>query len=148
MRRPSLIGRRQPRALAWLAFAAMALLMLMPTSGRLLAAATDGIHGMAMAMADAMPTGMAMHGGHAHSAIPAAAGDRHGGPVTPDQGPAHAHDGTCPYCPLLVSLLAQPFYLPIIVSAPARHEQPLAYRVAYAAAARAGLGARGPPISL
>lgn len=154
MRQPLLIRRRRPRlrtqpnALTWLAFAAMALLMLMPTGGRLLAAATGGTHGMHMAMAGDMPAAMAMHGDRGHAPGQAAAGDHGAPPAAPDRNPGHAHDGSCPYCPLLVSLLAQSLYLPALVSMPARHQQPLARRVAYAAAIRGNLGARGPPVSL
>src|SRR5690554_2080812 len=119
------------RFMSRLALVAALLVMLVPTTGRLLA----GAEGTAVATAT--------HHGMVIQAPEPAASDT--APAMPDT-PAPGHREDCAYCPLLASLLSQagPATLP-------PHANRLAARFADADASprRAwhptGLGSRGPP---
>jgi hypothetical protein len=133
------------RKASWLAFAAMALLMVMPTSGRLLAAFSAGICGQDVqhaGMIDAVPAAMSSHGAMAPDHGAANDMHHHGGTLP------HG-DGICPYCPLLGTM-----NIPLPHPAPVRPVMPgpmVATRVAAVAPAPLlypGLGPRGPPLSL
>lgn len=148
MRRFALKPRRLLRrhAVAALAFAAMLLLLVMPTTGRLLGVLSAGSYGMPHAMAVAGHAAMAMPG-HA-AAITNAGAHESGHPALPDGNRQHPDNGTCPYCPLLTSMLALVLYVALLAATPAPQPARAARRLAYAATLLRGLGARGPPVSL
>lgn len=125
-------ARRQLFALACLA---LALLLAMPTAGRLLLAGSGGHYGPGTAGV------MAHHGHHAPAALPAAPDGAE------EEPPAAADDEFCPYCPLVASLvvfvllwlLAPPW--PCTAAAPGGRRSPrLLFRLPY------GLGPCGPPL--
>jgi len=131
----------QRRLLAGLAFAAMLLLLVMPTTGRLLGVLSAGNYGMPHAMAMAghammarsdqpSPTAHAGHAGH------------------PDHGSTHPDNGTCGYCPLLASMLTLALFVALLAIAPVHGPVRTAQHLDYVAGPRHGLGARGPPAPL
>ena len=141
-----LCNRRQP--LAVLACVAMLLLLVMPTTGRLLGKLTPDAHGAAhaMAMADGAP--MAMPGNTPHTPEHAGHAGRARHPAAPDGNGQYPDHGSCPYCPLLGSVIAWSSGVAVLAVQPGPHRAPPARRLAYAAAPHRGLGARGPPAPL
>lgn len=119
----------------------MLLLLVMPTTGRLLGVLSAGSYGMphamtaidhaAMAMPDQSPvTPHAEHAGH---------------PAPPDGASPHPDNGTCPYCPLLASMLALALFVALLAAAPAHQPARAARGLGDVARPYCGLGARGPP---
>lgn len=139
-------NRRQP--LTVLACVAMLLLLVMPTTGRLLGRLAPDVHGTghAMVMTDGVP--MAMPGNASHT--PEHAGDaghaRH--PAAPDGNGQYPDHGSCPYCPLLGSVIAFSPCVAVAAAVSGHDRVPPARHLAYVTAPHRGLGARGPPTLL
>lgn len=148
MHRLTLTSRRFLRrhTLAALAFAAMLLLLVMPTTGRLLGVLTAGSYGMPHVMAAVDHAAMVMP--EQSAAIADAAANHAGHPALPDGNRQYPDNGTCPYCPLLGSMLALALYVALLAATPALRPTRAAQRFAYAAGPFHGLGARGPPAPL
>ncbi|TAL73170.1 MAG: hypothetical protein EPN56_03735 [Rhodanobacter sp.] len=138
----------QRRLLTGLAFAAMLLLMVMPTTGRLLGVLGAGNYGMPHAMTvsghAAMTAAMAMPDQPAAVAL----ADHVGHPLPPGGNGPHPDNGTCPYCPLLASMLALALYVALLAIAPAHRPTCATRHFDFAAGLHRGLGARGPPALL
>lgn len=132
--------------LAWLSFAAMLLLLVMPTAGRLLAGFSDGAFGIPLGMTMPADTVSALHGHSQASEHVAADHSSHAG--HPGHGDGHAGNGCCPYCPLLTNIidLLVPLVVPVALLPP--QHRPLVRQPAVAALSLPGLGARGPPALL
>lgn len=139
--------RNQRRMLSGLAFIAMLLLLVMPTTGRLLGKLTIDAHGMGHAMVMADGALMAMPD-QAHALGHAGAAGHTGHPVAPDGNHPHPDHSNCPYCLLLGSIAPLSPGVVALATQPGRHFAPPARRLAYALVPHHGLGARGPPALL
>ncbi len=130
-------GRRFQRSFSILALLAASLLVLMPTTGRLLVGAADCAQETVssahhMAHADA---------GHVMPHMPAHADMA----ADEDHTPASGHD-FCPYCPLLASLVTVALLWLLSLFQRAVRSAPYACASAFLPFRLAhGLGARGPP---
>lgn len=136
--------RHRRRWLSGLAFVAVLLLLVMPTTGRLLGKLAIDAHGMghAMVMADGTPMAVPdqpQAPGHAGNA------GHTGHPVAPDGNPLHLDHGNCPYCLLLGSIAPLSPGVLALAARPVHHVAPTARRLAYVSVPHHGLGARGPP---
>jgi hypothetical protein len=156
--------RRAPhRTVTRLAFLAMALLCLMPTVGRLTAAAHAAHATLAThatpAAAHAMPArlvaaatpahdhhAMAMHDHQAMQARAAVQGGEAPAPSAPGNEHERHGGGDCDYCPLLASLLTQAvFVAPPRVLHTEANAPPFQAAGLRPAAMVPSLGSRGPP---
>lgn len=139
-------SRRQP--LTVLACMAMLLLLVMPTAGRLLGTLAPDAHGTgyAMVMTDGAPMAMPAAAPHAPEHAGHAGHAPH--PATPDGHGQPADHGSCPYCPLLGSVIAWSPDVAVPAVRPEPRHAPATRRLALAVAPRHGLGARGPPALL
>lgn len=136
--------RHAPRgALTGLAFVAMLLLLVMPTTGRLLGVLSAGSYGMPHAMTALDHAAMAMAMPEQSAVTTHAA--RAGHPAPPDGAGPHADNGTCPYCPLLASMLALALFVALLAAAPAHGPAHAARGLGDVTGPYCGLGARGPP---
>lgn len=121
-----------------LALAAMLALVVMPTAGRLHAAAgarTSGTTG-----AD----GASHHAGeHSHHRAPDAGRNAPDAPAAPDRG--HAGHDDCAYCPLLAQLAGTVPPVVLLAAPPAGPAPSLTAAIGHAARRPHGLHARGPP---
>lgn len=129
------------RLLGGLAFVAMLLLLVMPTTGRLLGVLSAGNYGMPHAMTALGHAAMAMPG---QSALTPHAGHT-GHPAQPDGASPQPDYGTCPYCPLLTSMLALALFVALLAVAPSHRPARVAHGLGDVAGPYCGLGARGPP---
>ncbi len=130
---------RVQRKLSWLAFAAMLLMVVLPTTGRAFGAVPAGMHGM--------------HSGDAGQPAPSPGHARPdstnppGAPAHP-RGDMHHGGGVCPYCPLLASLIVLPLLRLYLVRAGNEHRDPPWRWSLHGFVAPNGLGPRGPPFAL
>lgn len=137
-----MIGPRFQKRIRWLAFVAMALLVAMPTAGRLISAWSAGTQGPPAMLvsahahdAQAMPATRGMTGdmaGHAHHGF----GE-------------HQHFGICAYCPLLACLTILVLCLLRLLTAPMQRRTWQSLSIFWFSAGPLGsFGARGPPVIL
>lgn len=124
--------------MARLALAAMLLLAVLPTAGRLAQPAAQGMRAGLEAMCTSAGLRLADPAALLHAA--------HRGDGAPD-APVHPHqDADCAYCPLLASLAVALFLAIALRDAPAR-AAPAAPRASppRSRSHPCGLGSRGPP---
>jgi hypothetical protein len=131
------------RKVSWLAFAAMVLLMVMPTTGRLLAGVSGGAWGPNLQHPGmTMPAGMTPDDAIAPGHGGASGADHHGGAMP------HG-DGICPYCPLLGTMAVPlPHFARVPPGLPGLVLTTRATAAAPTPVFGIGLGPRGPPSML
>ncbi|HEX7340193.1 MAG TPA: hypothetical protein VF271_09715 [Rhodanobacteraceae bacterium] len=139
-----MLTKRFHVATVWLAFAAMALLALMPTAGRIAAGLSSGAYGCFMDMPAALDGPSMATASMSPAAMPHAMA--HAG-MTTDGTHEHMPANTCPYCPLLMAL-AKLALLAVIVAATCvacRQTDRFHLHDLPASVCPCGLGACGPP---
>lgn len=130
-----MLAPRLQRKVSWLAMLAMALLLVMPTAGRLLAGWSGGALGADIQLS---PAHVMSHDGMSDRAM------QHG---ETNQGMHHG-DGICPYCPLLSSVMVLLLCL-LLAAHDSRRRSAAPWRSCRLPfLLPQGLGARGPPLPL
>lgn len=138
-----MISPRFQQRIRWLAFVAMALLVVMPTAGRLVSAWSAGMAGPPAMLA----TGHVQP--HSAQSMPAMAGIGDMTSHAHHENGQHQHFGICPYCPLLACLTILVLCLLLRLAAPMQRRAWATLSIFWFSTGPLGsFGARGPPILL